>query len=203
MTEFLLLVFPWDHYHMVYIYENENSLDGGMVDTLDSKSNERNFVWVQIPFQAPIKCPNKENNIQKIAIIGSDGQIGNPLTKQLLKLKHEVLLIVRNKNKLSTNIIKNHLMNNAKVVVCENMKNENFLASILKGYDTLICAVTGSQSTILEYEPIWLKAALKAKINRFVPSEFGAHTIAMPDNIGVEFDYKKKIHELIFKSKIN
>jgi len=141
-------------------------------------------------------------NIKNVAVIGSKGQVGKPLTKSLIKLNHKVTIIVRNQEAVSHPIIKEQVSMGAILKVCEDMKNIDELSAILKGCDTLVCCVPGSKEIITEYEPIWLKAAIKAEVKRFVPTEFGAHTEALDYGDGEIFDNKKDFHKILFNSDI-
>jgi hypothetical protein len=82
------------------------------------------------------------------------------------------------------------------------MQNVDSVADALKGCDTLVACVPGSKSIIQHSEPIWLKAAVQAGVERFVPTEFGSHTQAIEMGDGEIFDHKKRFHELLFESGI-
>jgi len=90
----------------------------------------------------------------------------------------------------------------AKVVVCADMQNAESVANALKGCDTLVVSVPASKQILQELEPIWLKAAIKAGVERFVPNEFGCHTRGLEIGDGIIFDRKKRFHELLFDSGI-
>ena len=83
-----------------------------------------------------------------------------------------------------------------------DMSDVNAVAEALAGAETLICAVPGSKMITTELEPLWLEAALKAGIKRFVPTEFGVHTQNLAWGEGVIFDNKKALHKKIFESGI-
>jgi len=141
-------------------------------------------------------------NKKHVAVIGATGQVGTPLTRSLLKEGHQVTAIVRGRNPNNELTLAGHETLGAKVVVCTEMQSVDAVANALKGCDTLVASVPGSKTIIQESEPIWLKAAVKAGVERFVPTEFGCHTRALELGDGVVFDNKKRFHELLFDSGI-
>ena len=137
-----------------------------------------------------------------VAVIGATGQIGTPLTKSLLKEGHTVTILTRERNRANETQLADHEGRGAKVVICPEMQNVDAVADALKGCDTLVASVPGSKTIIQESEPIWLKAAVKAGLDRFAPTEFGCHTQAIEMGDGEIFDHKKRFHELLFASGI-
>ncbi|MDF2154565.1 aromatic alcohol reductase [Vibrio sp. CAU 1672] len=134
-----------------------------------------------------------------IAVIGAAGQIGTPLTRGLLSLGHDVTIITR---KAQDEKLAAFKQQGANIVTCPDMHDIDALAVLLEGVDTLVACVPGSKPIIEQSEPLWLKAAVKAGVKRFVPTEFGAHTQALAMGTGEVFDNKKRFHELLFASGI-
>lgn len=139
---------------------------------------------------------NGQINKQKIAVIGATGQVGTPLTRALLDMDHEVLAIGRKPHEN----LDEYRTRGAEIAVLDNLENEQALAEAIRGCDTLVCAVPANIDTVTKSEPIWLKAALKAGIKRFVPTEFGCHTVNLDYGVGILFDYKKDFHKKLFAS---
>ncbi|MGF1885143.1 aromatic alcohol reductase [Photobacterium profundum] len=136
---------------------------------------------------------------QVVAVIGATGQVGTPLTNNLLALGHEVRVFTRDsKNEKVATFEKQ----GASVVEVKNMTNVDLMAQKLEGVDVLLCAVPGSKQIVTEVEPIWLDAAVKAGVKRFIPTEFGSHTRSINWGDGVVFDHKKELHQKIFDSGI-
>lgn len=136
---------------------------------------------------------------QVIAVLGATGQVGTPLTKHLLTLGHDVKVFSRRSGDLKMTEFDDK---GATVVMEPDMLNLDKMVKHLQGVETLICAVPGSKEVICEFEPIWLEAAVKAGVKRFVPTEFGAHSRGVELGSGVIFDYKKALHEKILASGI-
>ena len=141
-------------------------------------------------------------NKKHVAIIGATGQIGTPLTNGLLKNGHRVTILTRGRNEENESKLSGHEILGAKVIICPEMQNFDAVADALNGCDTLIASVPGSKKIIQESEPIWLRAAVEAGLERFVPTEFGCHTLAVEMGDGEIFDHKKRFHKLLFESGI-
>ncbi|MGF1761626.1 NmrA family NAD(P)-binding protein, partial [Photobacterium sagamiensis] len=139
---------------------------------------------------------------QSVAVIGATGQVGTPLTKGLLSLGHDVVVLTRNLAGESAEKLNSYKAEGALLVEVRDMLNVDDMAKALEGVDTLICAVPGSKQIITDAEPLWLEAAVKAGVKRFVPTEFGCHTRNLDYGDGVIFDYKKRLHNKIIESGI-
>ncbi|UTV28832.1 NmrA family NAD(P)-binding protein [Photobacterium atrarenae] len=135
-----------------------------------------------------------------VAVIGATGQVGTPLTHGLLSLGHEVIVITRQTqfNEKLTAFEKQ----GAKICVCTDLHDVEALAKLLSGVDILVASVPGAKPVIKQSEPVWLEAAIKAGVKRFVPTEFGVHTQALVMGAGEVFDNKKRFHDLLFRSGI-
>lgn len=143
-----------------------------------------------------------EQKKQTIAIIGATGQVGTPLTLNLLEMGHEVIAITRSLNSGIPDKLREFSDKGARIVEINDMRNQLLVEEAIHGADVLVCAVPGDQSVINELEPIWLEAAINAGVKRFVPTEFGCHTRNLNYGDGVLFDFKKDFHEKLFKSGI-
>lgn len=141
-------------------------------------------------------------NKKHVAVIGATGQIGTPLTNGLLTLGHDVTVITRKRNARNSAKLAQFEKQGAKIVECADMHDVDAMANILQGIDTLVASVPGSKEIIQKSEPIWLAAAVKAGVERFVPTEFGSHTQAVEMGDGEIFDQKKRFHDLLMNSGI-
>lgn len=140
---------------------------------------------------------------KKVAIVGCTGQIGFGLSKALLRLNHSVIAVTRKKNADNASKLSELESLGAKVKECGDYADVETLAGILKGCDTLVVAIRANVKSIREKEPKILDAALKAGVKRFVPDEFGVHTLSVEYGDGTLFDAKKDMHKKIFKSGID
>ena len=139
---------------------------------------------------------------QSVAIIGATGQIGTPLTKKLLALGHNVIILHRSLSGKNSEKLSAYKAQGAQLIEVPDMLNLDQMTAALKDVETLISAVPGSKEIITKAEPLWLEAALKAGVKRFVPTEFGCHTRNLDEGDGILFDYKKALHKKIMESGI-
>ncbi|WP_299793291.1 aromatic alcohol reductase [uncultured Shewanella sp.] len=138
-----------------------------------------------------------------VAVIGAAGQVGTPLTKGLLSLGHKVTIIFRARNAQNSVKLTEFEALGARLIECPDMKDLHALTKALRGVDTFVVSVPGSKENIQDFEPLWLEAAVKAGVKRFVPTEFGAHTQALEMGDGEVFDQKKRFHDLLLNSGLD
>jgi hypothetical protein len=86
--------------------------------------------------------------------------------------------------------------------VVADLSDEACVVEALRGVDTLVVATAASEEIVTKLEPLWLAAAVKAGVTRFVPTEFGCHTVSIELGDGELFDIKKAMHERIFAAGI-
>ena len=141
--------------------------------------------------------------MQKLAVIGATGQIGFGLSLALLKLGHSVVAITRQKNKGNQEEISLLQSNGADIIECGDYSHKEKLIAAFSGCDTVVVAMRANAAIIREVEPIILEAAVEADVKRFVPDEFGCHTLCVNYGEGLLFDAKKDLHQKIFKSGLN
>ncbi|MDR3568082.1 MAG: NmrA family NAD(P)-binding protein [Syntrophobacteraceae bacterium] len=137
---------------------------------------------------------------QRIAVIGATGQVGMSLSKELKKLGHKVLAISRGvstKNRDQLDILESL---GIQLYFQRDLKDVARLACALSGQDVVVVALRANVRLVLELEPPILKAAVSAKVRRFVPDEFGTHTKALDYGVGTLFDAKKNFQEQVYGS---
>ncbi len=148
------------------------------------------------------KCMEKRMN-KYIAIMGAKGQVGRHITQNLLQSGHKVRLIVRDKHSSTDEIIGSFVLQGAELMFIDDTSSCTKMVEAMNGCDTFVAAVPGSEKIITELEPIWLKAAKKAGVKRFIPTEFGAHTRNIDYGDGIIFDNKKDFHKKLFASGLD
>ena len=63
-----------------------------------------------------------------------------------------------------------------------------------------VVALRMSVSILEHYGPPILEAACRAGVRRFVPDEFGVHTLSLEEGVGILFDAKKRFQQRLFAS---
>uniref|UniRef100_A0A7S4I9R8 NmrA-like domain-containing protein n=1 Tax=Vannella robusta TaxID=1487602 RepID=A0A7S4I9R8_9EUKA len=134
--------------------------------------------------------------VQTVCVIGAAGQVGKPFVDELLEMKHRVKLIARHSKPIYTSFEER----GAELFVMEDLADVEAITKVLEGCDAVVCTVPGNDEVITKLEPIWLQAAVNAKVSRFVPTEFGCHTHALKYGDGVLFDKKKNFQQKMFDS---
>ncbi|MBF8983854.1 NmrA family NAD(P)-binding protein [Lutibacter sp. B2] len=117
---------------------------------------------------------NNFNLDLRVAVIGGTGQLGYPLTEELLKLGAEVLVVSRKRhdgNKDKLNALK---AQGAELEFCGAYDDVENLTEILEGIDVVVVTI---QPNVDIVETKILEAAQRAGVKRFVPCEFGLNTL--------------------------
>jgi len=134
-----------------------------------------------------------------VAVLGATGQVGTPLILGLLKQNNVTAIALSRKKSEKTQLLEDA---GATVRVVSDLSDEATVVEALSGVNTLIVATAASEEIVTKLEPIWLAAAVKAGVTRFVPTEFGCHTVGLDVGDGELFDIKKQMHEKIYASGI-
>ncbi len=98
---------------------------------------------------------------KRIAIIGASGQVGKHITQNLLDFGHSVKIIARRKDCETADLVGGFMLQGAEFELVEDTANAEALANAIRGYDTFVAAVSGSEKIITQLQPIWLEAAKK------------------------------------------
>jgi len=103
---------------------------------------------------------------QTVAILGATGQIGTPLSKNLLEMGRAVKALSR-RSVASDKSGKLHALEQlgADIVVVKDMMNTNEMINHLKGVETLIRAVPATEDIVTKAEPVWLDAVSRKVSN--------------------------------------
>lgn len=132
-----------------------------------------------------------------IAVIGGTGQFGHPLCLELAASGAQVLAVSRNHSAKNEEQLAALEAGGCRLGFCPNPEDEAALVALLEGCDTVVMVTRATPDSLRHQDPLYLKAATKAGVRRFVPNEFGAHTLGMPMGRGDLFDAKKEMHALI------
>ncbi|MGJ8726658.1 MAG: NmrA family NAD(P)-binding protein [Roseibacillus sp.] len=138
-----------------------------------------------------------KNTTGTIAVIGGTGQFGHPLCLQLAASGAPVLAVSRNRSAKNAEQLAALEAGGCQLGFCSDPKDEDALTALLEGCDTVVMVTRATPDSLRQQDPLYLQAATKAGVRRFVPNEFGAHTLGMPMGRGDLFDAKKEMHERI------
>jgi uncharacterized protein YbjT (DUF2867 family) len=131
----------------------------------------------------------------RVAVIGASGTIGFAVAGALLEQGDEVLAISRGRTAANGERLDALARAGAEVRHQADLADSAALAELLEGTTTLIAAMRASPRIIPALEPQVLEAAQRAGVSRFVPDDFGTHSLATPYGVSAHFDAKKRFHE--------
>lgn len=135
--------------------------------------------------------------MSRVAVIGATGQFGYPLSLNLAAEGAEVLAISRAPSKRNSDQLAALGAAGCELGFCADTTDHKALVDLLMGCETVVMVTRATPKTLRAQDPLYLKAAAEAGVRRFVPNEFGAHTLGMPKGRGELFDAKKEMHDLI------
>lgn len=134
---------------------------------------------------------------QKVAVIGATGQFGKPLSINLAKEGAEVLAISRAKTERNTTSLAMLTAAGCQLGYCPDPTDEKALATLLEGCDSVVMVTKATPDKMVAHDSLYLNAAKLAGAKRFIPNEFGAHTLGMRRGLSALFDAKKDMHDKI------
>jgi uncharacterized protein YbjT (DUF2867 family) len=136
-----------------------------------------------------------EGIARRVAVLGASGTIGFEVSQSLLGLGHELLAISRARAAHNAERLDRLAAGGAQLCYRPDLTDAAALARALRGWEVLVVAMRASPRIIAATEPAILQAALQAGISRFVPDDFGTHSMATPYGVSAHFDAKKRFHE--------
>ncbi|MGA2400276.1 MAG: NmrA family NAD(P)-binding protein [Syntrophobacteraceae bacterium] len=136
----------------------------------------------------------------KIAVIGATGQVGMALSLELDRLGHEVVAISRGRTAANQSQLDKLQALGILPVFQEDLTDMKTMAAVLSGCDIAIVALRANAGLVRQLGPPILEAAIKARVRRFVPDEFGTNTKCLDYGVGTLFDAKKEFQERVFTS---
>ena len=130
-------------------------------------------------------------------MIGATGTIGAAVSGALLERGATVLAISRGESQENVVSRARLAASGAELRDIADLADVDALAALLRGADALVVAIRASPRIIPATEPAILAAALRAGVGRFVPDDFGTHSMATPYGVSAHFDEKKRFHEAL------
>lgn len=134
-----------------------------------------------------------------IVIAGATGNLGGKIVTSLLAKGAEVRAIVRKE----TDPKKVKALEEKGVIVLEtDMSNKSKLALHFEGAHCFVSALSGLEDTIIHIQRILLDAAIEAKVERFIPSDYSSDFTNLVEGQNRNLDFRRRFHELIDTTQI-
>ena len=137
------------------------------------------------------------NKSVRVAVVGATGQFGHPLTLNLASEGAGVLAISRAPSKENEQKLETLKSAGCELGFCSDPSDEAALTRLFDGCTTVVMVTRGLPESIRTNDPLYLNAAKKAGVRRFVPNEFGCHTLGLETGISELFDAKKAMQSKI------
>jgi nucleoside-diphosphate-sugar epimerase len=138
--------------------------------------------------------------MRKIVVVaGATGNLGGKILKALLAKDVEVRAIVR----LETDIKKIKDLEQKGVKVFQvDTGNKSEISKHCIGAHCLVSALAGLRETVIDAQKIFLDAAVEAKVQRFIPSDYSIDFTNLKEGQNRNLDLRRKFHEYIDKTPI-
>lgn len=133
----------------------------------------------------------------RVAVVGATGQFGHPLTLNLAAAGASVMAISRKRSAKNASRLAALEAAGCELGFCEDPADESSLIGLFEGCDSVVMVTQASPQSLSNQDPLYLAAAAKAGVRRFIPNEFGAHTLGMTAGISELFDAKKAMQQRI------
>lgn len=135
----------------------------------------------------------------KIIVIGATGNLGGKIVDALLNKEAEVVAIVR----LETDKQKIDKLEAKGVKVYQvDTTNPMEISQHCSGAHCMISALAGLRETIIDAQKIFLDAAIKAKIPRFIPSDYSSDFTNLKVGENRNLDLRREFHRYLDKAPI-
>jgi len=136
---------------------------------------------------------------QIIVIAGATGNLGGKIVNALLAKDVEVRAIVR----LETDInkIKDLKQKGVKVFQVDT-NNKSEISKHLTGAHCFVSALAGLEETVIVTQKIFLDAAIEAKVQRFIPSDYSSDFTNLKEGQNRNLDFRRDFHRYIDKIPI-
>jgi uncharacterized protein YbjT (DUF2867 family) len=134
-----------------------------------------------------------------IVVAGATGNLGGKIVKALLVKNVEVRAIVR----LETDSKKIKVLEQQGVhVFQEDTSDKSAISKHCIGAHCLVSALAGLEETIINTQRIFLDAAIEAKVQRFIPSDYSSDFTNLKEGQNRNLDFRRKFHKYIAQTPI-
>jgi hypothetical protein len=134
-----------------------------------------------------------------IVVAGATGNLGGKIVKALLDQDVEVRAIVR----LETDIVKIKDLEQKGVKVFQvDTSNQSEISKHCIGAHCLVSALAGLRETVIDTQKIFLDAAIQAKVQRFIPSDYSSDFTNLKEGQNRNLDLRRQFHSYLEKTPI-
>ena len=134
-----------------------------------------------------------------IVVVGASGNLGGKIVDALLAKDAEVRAIVRLET--DTNKIK-HLEQKGVKVFQVDTSIQSEISKYCIGADCVVSALAGLRETIIDAQKIVLDAAVEAKVNKFIPSDYSSDFTNLIVGQNRNLDLRRVFHAYLDKAPI-
>ncbi len=129
-----------------------------------------------------------------IVIAGATGNLGGKIINSLLTKDVEVRAIVR----LQTDIKKIKALEQKGVRVFQvDTNNKSEISKHCLGAHCLVSALAGLRETIIDSQKLFLDAAVEAKVQRFIPSDYSSDFTNLKEGKNRNLDFRREFHRYL------
>jgi nucleoside-diphosphate-sugar epimerase len=134
-----------------------------------------------------------------IVVAGATGNLGGKIVKALLDQDVEIRAIVR----LETDIVKIKDLERKGVKVFQvDTSNQSEISKHCIGAHCLVSALAGLRETVIDTQKIFLDAAIQAKVQRFIPSDYSSDFTNLKEGQNRNLDLRRQFHSYLEKTPI-
>ena len=134
-----------------------------------------------------------------VAVAGAAGHLGSLIALNLRKRNVAVKALVRR----GTAPSRTKILRNASITIAEvEMTDVPALTEILKGASTVVSALQGLRDVMLGVQGALLNAAVAAKVQRFIPSDFALDFTKTVPGSNRNLDLRREFHAQLDESGI-
>lgn len=134
-----------------------------------------------------------------IVVAGATGNLGGKIINALIARDAEVRVIVR----LETDMEKIKDLEEKGVKVFQvDISNKSGISKHFIGAHCFVSALAGLRETIIDTQKMFLDAAVEAKVQRFIPSDYSSDFTNLIEGQNRNFDLRREFHRYIDKTPI-
>jgi nucleoside-diphosphate-sugar epimerase len=134
-----------------------------------------------------------------IVVAGATGNLGGKIVNALITMDVEVRAIVR----LETDPKKIQELEQKGIKVFQvNTNNVSEISQYCLGAHCMVSALAGLKETVIDSQKIFLDAAIEAKVQRFIPSDFSSDFTNLRTGENRNLDLRREFHQYLDQAPI-